>query len=368
MAYSALIYLGLLGLMEFFGQYQEKLRLNPHRNVLFLYMLIPNLLFAFIFGCRYGVGTDYPDYLNDYLAGRVRMVEPFFMYLEGFFRNNGFHYAWFFGACAFIQISFYTAAFKDRKVYPWLILVLVLGGRWLSWCNGIRQCIAGCIFVYSIHFIEEKKPLYYYICIIIAMMFHRSAMILLPFYFIDKIDFFKRKWMPWAIFFLSFVASFGVLNGFMERNWGVVSNFLGYDVYSDQAITARINYQEGQSSGLGRILSIFISIIIIILAQNEKYENDSKWFVILSNLFLIGLFGNIAFNSNVVLSRPFGFFEEFRGVMVAYLLFYFIKSKTNNLYRFLSIILLITQILWFIAIIYRGNVNTAEFHFFWEFV
>ena len=372
MIFSAFVYLSLLGLMILTGRPYYKIPLKKgNHNIPFYYCFVPSLLFAFVFGIRYGVGTDHLNYIDSYLYGSIREVEIGYTFLESQFKKNGLHFAWLFGFIAFIQITFYISAFKDRNIYPWLILVMILSCRWLGWCNGIRQSIAVCLFVYSIQFIEEKKPFLYLPLILLATLFHRSAIILLPFYFIGKIDLFRFKLVPWIVYFIAYYMQQQYIDmdsSFINRNFDVVASFLGYeDVYSVDTSLEKITFKEGESSGLGVILNNANNFLILALMQPAKRFYNSNWFTILSNLFLIGLFGVTAFSGIVVLLRPFGYFSLFKGIIMAYLLQYlfFKKNRFSLLCGWLLIIFLLLS---FIAVIYRGDINTAEYHVFWEFV
>jgi hypothetical protein len=332
-------------------------------------MFLPCLLFAFVFGCRYGVGTDHLNYIAEYLYGRNRDVEPLFAFIESFFQSLNLHFAWFFGFIAFLQITLFLSAFKDRNLYPFLILILFLGGRWLGWCNGIRQATACCFFIFSIQFIEERKPLPYLLCCLLAYMFHRSAIILLPFYFIDKADFFKIKWLPWLVYIMAVVvARTSFINNYIEQYFSVVSEAFNYDEgYTTEQALTKLEYDTNESTGIGSLVSTGITLITLSFMQPAKKFYDSKFFQIISNLYLIGLFGGVAFSGNVILTRPFGYFTVFGGVVTAYVLYYMFQGY-NKKYEIWGYLLILFELLTFIAIIYRGKLNTAEFHFFWEFV
>ena len=223
---SAFIYLSLMGMMIGVGNSMEKSSMNPRRNIPFLYMFIPCLFFAFIFGCRYGVGVDHLDYVSSYLYGTDRTVEPLYSFIESLFKSMDFHFAWFFGFIAFLQITLFLSSVKDRYLYPFLILLLFFTGRWLGWCNGIRQATACCFFVFSVQFIENRKIVPYLVCCLFAFLFHRSAIILFPFYFINKVDFFKVKWVPWVVYGVATImASTSFINDYIELYFSSVSEF-----------------------------------------------------------------------------------------------------------------------------------------------
>lgn len=365
---SVVVYLVLMVAMIVFGipYYSRPLPKGKH-NVLFLYCFFPSLLFAIVFGVRYGVGVDHLSYVADYLGKTVeRDWESAYAFLKNLFRRADLHFSWFFGFLAFLQISFFSAAFKDRDKYPWLILSLFLGCQWWLWCNGIRQSLAACIFVFSTQFIQERKPIPYLLCVVIAFLFHRSAILLAPLYFIGHIDLFKNKWLPWTVFAISLLISrYSLLDDYIAQNFSDIALFFDYDYSADDALS-RLEIAQGQSTGYGRLVSLSISCLILALAQPARSYYNNEWFTILLNLFLIGLFGLTAFDGSVILKRPFGYFSAFRVIIIAYMLFYLFHQKSNK-NSVLGWLLIVLVSLTFIAVLYRGESNAAAYHTFWEY-
>lgn len=342
--------------------------MNANKAYPVSYLLIPCMLFAFIFGCRFNVGVDYHTYYLDYLYNySSREIELGFLLIKETFQNNGLHFALYFGFIAFIQIFFFMMAFRKRAyLYPYILLVLFLSCIELGWMNGIRQSVATCIFVYATTFIEKKQPIKYIIAILIAMQFHSSAIILLPIYFITYFPILKNKWISLGIY----VAALFVNTLPVERFdvlFTQAANLLGYgDVYDSES--ALVELEQG-GSGLGRLVlnTIFLVIILYSNKLKEFFKNDERWFSIIYNLFVIGMFGNIAFNKCVMLLRPFGYFRVFWAIMAGCLIYYFTKKKTkkNNLVMLFMIGLIS---LTFMANMLSGKSNYMEFHFFWEYL
>ena len=162
-------------------------------------LILAMLLFAVVFGMRYGVGVDHLGYLDDYKdilnsqhSGKI--MEPAFAFITNLFAAASLHYSFYFSFLAFLQIFFLFYTFKrnEERVLPFLVLTLILGGVYLSYMNGIRQQLAFCIFVFSLEFIFKRKPIKHYLLILLAFMFHSSALLLLPIYFLFQL---KKKFM-----------------------------------------------------------------------------------------------------------------------------------------------------------------------------
>lgn len=89
----------------------------------------------------------------------------------------------------------------DKKSeYPllsiWMYLTL---GIFQTEMNISRNAIALLIFYLSIDFIIERKPIRYFLCILIAMSFHLSAVFFIPMYFLLNYSSFNKKQIVRAV-------------------------------------------------------------------------------------------------------------------------------------------------------------------------
>ena len=122
------------------------------------------IIFATIAGARYNVGIDHLYYLSEYTSlqssglTRRETYEPGFMLMFRSFAKSGFHYFYFFALFAAMQLFFIYYALKDRKfLLPYIALSIMLGPYFLNWMNGMRQCLAMCMFVFLVEYIIERK-------------------------------------------------------------------------------------------------------------------------------------------------------------------------------------------------------------------
>lgn len=206
--------------------------------------LFPLLLFAVIFGMRYNVGVDYLGYLEGYLwKQHVSKGELLFDLLSEIGWKLNLHYTVYFGILALIQVFFFFYAFKDeRYLYPFLVFFLFTNGDWQFWMNGIRQALAMCIWIFSIKYIEEKKFWKYFLWCIIAMLFHRSAAILIIFYPIlrNGKDYFKSIPLQLLMLAGAFIIQylFSSLFIYLESLINSYANIIGGGVYSGYDLEA----------------------------------------------------------------------------------------------------------------------------------
>lgn len=368
MIQSILVYMGLMSIMmlHFYLCGTTSFSIGTTRTYPVYLLAFPCLLFAFVFGCRFNVGMDYHAYYLDYLYGiGSREHEIGFALIKSFFKENNFHFAFYFGFVALLQIFFFMLAFRKRAyLYTYIVAALMLSCIELGWMNGMRQSIATCVFVYATTFIEKKEPKKYVLAILFAMLFHNSAIILLPMYFITYLPILKNKKISIAIYILALFVNTLPVESF-DRLFTEAARILGYsETYSAEDALTEV---ENGGTGLARLVlnTIFLTIVIYSDKLKEFFKNDERWFTIIYNLYIIGMFGNMSFNRCVMLNRPFGYFRVFWCVMFAILIYYLAKHRTKN--NNLARIFLITLItLTFIACMLSGKTTMMEFNFFWE--
>ena len=183
-----------------------------------IFYWIPILLFTIVFGIRYGVGVDYFNYVEiyefwntgSYSEERFELFPSLiFSFCDKFLLSPVFIFVVF----SFLDIYFIYLAFKERKIvlaYSILMFIFLGVGIW-SFMNTIRQGVAICIFLYSLLFICNKKFIYYCIFTLCAFFFHRSALILLPLYFLFYSGQVYCKNRIFQFVLLSFSACFSML-------------------------------------------------------------------------------------------------------------------------------------------------------------
>ncbi len=137
---------------------------------------------------RYNVGSDYLTYekwFNKINSLSFKYADFAFVNLIFFiklFTNNS---QFLFVVTSFIILFFiFVSAFRYKDDYDLIIFLFLSLGFYFSTFNGIRQWIAASIFMYSFKYIEEKKFIKYAILVFCSSLFHMSALLLIPCYFI----------------------------------------------------------------------------------------------------------------------------------------------------------------------------------------
>ena len=158
-----------------------------NRDNNFFRVLSMGILITFV-GFRYGVGVDYFSYEDMFLEGDLSSwVEPGYFYLMKLilFLNGEFY--WVTISAALITIYFlYKGVLNLTPYFVLSIFLFLVSPSGYGFCvNGMRQGISAAMFLFSIKYIIEGNFYKYCGILLIASLFHVSALILIPFYFIQ---------------------------------------------------------------------------------------------------------------------------------------------------------------------------------------
>lgn len=311
-----------------------------------LEIILSILVFAIIAGMRYQVGVDHTSYLESYREmlcyGHFlrESFEPGFVFLTQIFAYFKIHFFFYFAFLAALQIGFIYYAFrKEKYLLCYIGICIILGTYFLSWMNGIRQCIVVCAFVPMIKLIEKKKIFWYMILIMLAYTIHKSAVILIPFYFILQYDFklVNRKFWIFIAVVCAFIGNTPKWLHMISFTENILS-FIGYNTYADH-LDKMLNNSRFLNWGPGR-LSIFIMGLIIIWFYPQMrtyYVQQRRKLGIYFILFLIGVCSyNLFANTSHIFLRPITYFTIFTLPLTAYLLYYLRMNKSSlHYYAFL---------------------------------
>ncbi len=164
------------------------------RSIYFLIALVAIFVFLAI---RYDYGNDLPTYrglfesyefvdLADIVAEKDSVYEIGYRVLNKAFSPLGFSVLLSF--CAFLSMWGYYYFARKAVDGPYLffaLFILVFNPNLvLTQSSAVRQTIAISIFFLSSPFLVSRRLVPYLACCLLAMTFHFSAIVLLPFYFI----------------------------------------------------------------------------------------------------------------------------------------------------------------------------------------
>lgn len=248
--------------------------------------------FSLIVGLRWDVGADYLSYyylyngmyIYDSSFERIELIPRILMSI-GSFLDLPFYY-WFI-TMAFIQIYFvYKAVLKINPSYLQISVFVFLVFFLAHDMNIVRQGCAYSIILYAFTFILDNskyrvhKSIFY---IIVAFLFHKSAIVILPvvllfFYFEQKSkytifsQFINNKYIQVIVYLFSAIVGTFLVD-FISEEFRPLFLFLVSDDKYENIMHDDI--LESVSSGYG-VLIVDIICITLILCSDRIFKSENK--------------------------------------------------------------------------------------------
>lgn len=292
------------------------------------------LLFAilvFFAGFRWDVGIDWFNYMelfdlengvgfdSDWMEGGNVWLSSL-LYLCGFIDAG--YYLW---VAAFITLFFIFWSIKEYSPAPILsAILLVCLGTYFDLLNGVRQYIAISIIVFSWQFIFKKQLTRYILAVILAGLFHASAFIMLPVYFIYKLRF-NKNWLI-ILALLAFVLSF-FIGPFVVQ----IAQYAGrYEFYSQSDFALALN-------PLSMLRVIFPFSILVIISWNYNKLSQNLMERVMTNLAVVSIFITLLFPGVTLMIRV-GFYFSLSFIFVIPMLCKYFSKTNASLLKWYSII------------------------------
>lgn len=323
------------------------------------------ILISIVVGFRYEVGVDWAGYKRGFeiirdtptLTMLDSYFEPAFFYVNKIVATMGLTYQWMFLTMALMTWFLF---FKSLPTYilPLFIYFLFVDEFFFWGMNGIRQFLAIAFWVYSIKYIHRRELVKYLIAIFFAATFHKSSLILLPFYFIpyDKI-LKKNVWL--SLFIVSFViGTNSIVIGLIENASVWLESRFAFLNYSEYIGSKYLTIDNEVQAGSGYFFKIILNFLIIVVSGRVvQYLPETKIYFI---LFFIGaIIFNFGYNIQLI-NRFNGYFIIMRSVVLAYTVWVFWK---NRKYRVAISLFCVLYFVLFLVAIHNSSNMCAPFRF-----
>lgn len=370
MGFTFFIYFFLLFFSLICFSYQNRwIRINQKRFYPTGWIFI--IVYTLIIGLRYNVGTDYLLYKQTYLfstypnanfiaSNDLGSFEFGYSAIINLFIKLGFSYISLFIATAFLQILFlYKFSRKYKYISVWLFFFFITSSTFFDSLNAMRQSIAFFMFLCTLAFIEEKKLIPFIISIASISLFHRSILIILPFYFFINYKLFNNRLVTASFILASFLLSQPLNDFIWNKLFPDIGGFLSglSDAsYLEQRDDLTI---EGNSSSLGLAKFIYLSLDLIIIYFIKRIRTYYKQFniEIFYNFYIIGAFIYYLCAYSITLVRLNMYFANFKFIMLAFVAYMLTHDKENkqSIDKLICLFLVVVSIMWFINSILHGT-------------
>lgn len=244
------------------------------------FVLLP-IIFLSIFASirNYKVGTDTSVYVRDFIANTDYKyyifdpnIEYGYQYLVYSILHFSHEYYWLFfiSSLIIVSLTLYTIR-KYSTDYFMSVYIYLTFSFYTFFFNTIRQGIALSICFYGIRFLIDKSFLKYFIVVFIASLFHISAWVMIPFYFLVHWRL-KLEYKLLLVFLSSLVLS------------GLVVTYMAQSNQRYQ------NYGEQADNSGGYIYFVFYCIIgLALYIFGKKIRKNDYFYNLLEQVFLCGL-------------------------------------------------------------------------------
>ena len=263
-----------------------------------VFHVIALALICLVVGFRNEVGNDWGAYVTFFNGFQFYSFDSVFSgeYEIGFGLMNyllaraNMHYTVMFFLIALFTWAFFFKSL-DIRILP-ILIFFVFTDEYFFWSmNVIRQFMAMAMFLYSIQFIIQRRLIYFVGLIALATLFHTSAIIMLPVYWLPVNKLYKPR--IWFVIYLVtiFLSNTSIINTLMTKLMFALAEFI-------PLLSVYLNYFGGEkllaakiAIGLGYLFKILVGIFIFLFCEKvtDKYPSTKIYFVLF-------FFGAIIFN------------------------------------------------------------------------
>lgn len=266
-------------------------------------VLLAILLLSTISAIRYNVGGDYSSYkwiFDTIQSGNVVDIEKGYFVLNKLISN--------YPVLLFILTfsSLYMIFLSLKNLFPRyenFLFSIYIYLYYLQWNLGtIRQGISIAIFMLALTFLHRKKILKYSLMILVACLFHKTSIILLPLFLLP---FFS--WGFWLVIFSLLI----FLKDFIIRIvFNIITHLnISYVSYVSGSIKNSFGFQNIGFVFVGRIIMYFIFLTFLKNFKHRFTKEEKIYLKLLNKIFLCMLFLNLFLKDFGVAMRMIKYFE-----------------------------------------------------------
>lgn len=317
--------------------------LNRYKNTKYselVFFSIPVIIvWIFIIGGQYYVGTDYRSYLDLFegngLWRNEDLGEWFFTSFVKKFNYIGLHgQDLFFIVASFeVLLLLYIGRklFSTKYLFIFFFIFIAYSSVFNNQMNGLRQYVATYLFSIAVIFLIEKRYMLCILFLVLAGGWHASVLILpivLLFFYSLRNIYNKKFFYCIVLFSLIFLLIF-------KEEWLFL--FMQYTGFYDQYITSDYVEKVGFIGKLTKFINVPIILFSIYKSDEYDLDNYSK------NMYTIGVFSYCIYISCLAstLTNRFGiYFTILSCIPVVNILIYLFKRK--NILFWLIILYLFT--------------------------
>ena len=208
--------------------------------------------------------------------------------------------------------------YKYSRMLELSLYVYITGGLFLVSMNGIRQVLAAAIAFTALKYIINGNLKRYILIILIASLFHQSALVLLPIYFLVQFKAWSKATVALLIFSVVIVIGFEQFSSLL------------FSAIEDTQYGEYEEFAEGGASVLR--VAVFGAPILLAYIGKEKLREIFPQSDYIVNLCLIGLVFMIVSTQNWIFARFSIYFSLYQLLLVSWVVKLFRPRDEKMIY------------------------------------
>ncbi|WBW98950.1 EpsG family protein [Oceanirhabdus sp. W0125-5] len=228
------------------------------------------------------------------------------------------------------------------KCFELATYLYITSGYYIAAMNGIRQSLVASVLFVSTKFIIEGKFVIYSIIVITVSRFHSSALIMIPVYFLVRLEAWSPKMKKILILCVIVMPFFQPL---MNSVFGLLEN-TKYGAYSE--------FDEGGVN----ILRVMIAAVPVVLSYIKREELKDKWpkSNVFVNMALLNLIIMTFSLYNWIFARFVYYTQLYAFILIPYIIKNCFKKEEKRLLYYFCIVL-------YFIFFYYEHVITLNIHY-----
>lgn len=286
------------------------------------YIFIMIIIFTIISTLRFAIGFDYFAYENIFNnISSSNLEKGFLIFSSSIYKIFKGNYRIFLLISSSIINSITLIWIYKFSKYKWISIYLYTSFQFFAYSmNLIRQSMALSIFLISYKYLIERNFFKYIFFVIFASTFHKSVLIMIPFYFIFNIKITKKYIFLITTFFVILYINF-------DNLIYTFSEFLEYSKY--------FNSIYWQANSIKYIILPSIYLIIILLNTKKLIFLNAKNNILI-NTCIYNFFINLFITKHFIIERLSIYFFIFSLILIPEIL------DTNKVKKIIITLIIIT--------------------------
>ena len=338
-----------------------------------LVIAITVLLYGMVIGLRESVGGDFDGYVSYYISLTDLMTSDDVPFEWGFYslirilRFFDLPPAALFVATSILQMFFISLWLRRHSFLAyWYVYFFFTCLLLFESMNTIRQALAYSLLLAAMPLLLERRFMNFAFMVLFASLFHSSAIIFIPLYFLlDKDWILSTRWQ--ITFLLLTYLTAEILKDYLFDLLPLIAIFTGYEGYSN---VSELLFFEGEPQGLsaGLVFVMLVDIFVIKSSPVLRKRFAINGFRIYYNLYTIGAFFTpIVISANYIPFQRLAFyFIAFKPVVLAFLMYAWFNTEKVR-YRpagqIVALAVVICYFVWFLRAIENRAAWCAPFQF-----